>query len=97
MKTGTTLLAVTGLLVLGACTSQTPAENASRNLSQTAENAAADIRNTADEVRADLANQTEEMRNVADNARNVIEQRAGRVREATGNSIRDIGNAAEGR
>ena len=97
MKIGTTLLAVAGLLVLGACTSQTPAENASRNLSQAAENVAEDFRNAADEARGEIANQTAAMRNAADNAQNVIEQRAGRVREATGNSIRDIGNAAEGR
>lgn len=97
MKRATLFLAATGLLVPGACTSQTPAENASRNLSQAAENVAEDFRNATDEARQEIANQTAAMRNAADNAQNVIEERAGRVREATGNSIRDIGNAAEGR
>ena len=97
MKRATLFLAASGLFALAACTSQTPAENASRNLSQAAENVAEDFRNAADEARGEIANQTAAVRNAADDAQNVIEQRAGRVREATGNSIRDIGNAAEGR
>jgi hypothetical protein len=97
MKTPTTLLAAAGLLVLAACTNSTPAENAGHNISQTTENLADGLRNTADRARADIANQTDAIRNVADNAANVIEERVGRVREATGNSMRDIGNAAQGR
>ena len=97
MKTATTLLTMATLLGLGACTNSTPAENASRNLSQTADNVAADLRNTAAETRSDIANQTEAMRNSVANAQNVIEERAGRMREAAGNSVRDLGNAAQGR
>lgn len=97
MKSGTTFLAAAALLAMGACTNSTPAENASRNLSQTADNVAADLHNVADEARSDIANQTEAMRNSVANAQNVIEERAGRIREAAGNSMSDIGNAAQGR
>ena len=97
MKRTSLLLAASGLLAVGACTSQTPAENANRNLSQAAENVADDFRNAAAEARSEIANQTAELRNSVDNAQNVIEERADRVRDATRNSLRDIGNAAEGR
>ncbi len=97
MKTGTFALATAGLLALGACTNSTPAENASRNISQTADNIAEDLGNVADNAREEIANQTEAVRNAASNASNVIEERAARVREATGNSMRDLGNAVDGR
>ena len=82
-----------GLLALGACTNSTPAENASQNISQAADNIAEDLGNVADNAREEIANQTESVRNAAE----VIEERAARDREATGNSMRDLGNAVDGR
>ena len=97
MKTGTTLLAAAGLLALGACTNSTPAENASRNISEAAGNVAEELHNVADNARNEIAAQTDAVRDAAGNAANVIDERAGRVREATGNSMRDLGNAVNGR
>ena len=89
--------AAAGLLALGACTNSTPAENASRNISQSADNMAADFGNATRNASAEVANRTAEMSGAVDNAAAVAENRAARVREAAGNSVRDIGNAAEGR
>ena len=97
MRTGTMLLAAAGLLALGGCTNSTPAENASRNLSQTADNVVEDFRGAADNASAELANSTADMRNSIDNAVDRIEERAARVRDAAGNSARDFDNAARGR
>ena len=96
MRTGITFLAAASLLALGACTNSIPADNASRNLSQTADNMAADFRDSAGNASAEIANSTAEMRNSIDNAVDRIEERAARVREATRNSASDLGNAARG-
>ena len=96
MRTGTTLLAAASLLALGACTNSSPAENAGRNLSQTADNVADDVRAAAGNASAEFTTRSDEMGNSLNNAVNRIEERAARVREAAGNSARDLGNAARG-
>ena len=96
MRTGT-LLAAAGLCALAACTNSTPAENASRNISQAADNVAGDFRNAADNASAAIANESGEMRNVLDNAADTARDRAGRISDAARNSARDFGNAVDGR
>lgn len=92
-----TFAAAAGLWALAACTNSTPVENASRNLSEAADNVADDFSNAAANASAAIANQTGEMRNALDNAAETARDRAGRIRDAARNSVRDIGNAAEGR
>jgi hypothetical protein len=96
MKTRT-LLAAAGLCALAACTNNTPVENASRNLSEAADNVADDFSNAAANASAAITNQTGEMRNALGNAAETARDRADRIRDAARNSVRDIGNAAEGR
>lgn len=91
------LLAAAGLLALGACTNSTPTENASRNPSRTADNVVEDFRGAAGNASAELANSTADMRNSIDNAVDRIEERAARVRDAAGNSARDVDKAIHGR